>query len=897
MAKQPRQQRIDVYGGFTPTGVDRTAGDKMRALAGLGQTMEEATLAIGKPIIEAKRAEEGAQAVKDGAGKIDPQTGEVLETPEIAAYKFGASQYKQAAQQALAIKGQKASNAYLTSLNTEIRDTVENAAVEHAEDPVAFEAAIKVYKESTLATINDAEIEARVNDSIAGRALGHQLKIQEQYNIAEDKRNTNSHLAGLEGSVKSVLQMVNSGVGQDLIAAERQTAINEMEALQLIDPTYDVEGKTKALDQAIYDQTVSTEILNLATSSKNMPEAYAKLQEYSTKVPSDRTPSEWSAFIDSQQQNLNQVSNRFKNAQAVATKEEQKFVSGVIDLVSMGQTVDPTEMDRAKEIAQGNPNLTTAIERAESVSVFASSDYQVRAGAIDEACNGSAATGSLCRLLTETDLAVQTALAKDSMGFAISQGYAENIEMDVLSPTPEQIAQRKTAANEASMHYYGRPGMIPILTDAEGDYFVKQFSEMTTDEQMVSIKTYGADSYIWGMFSEKNAGVYAQAAGNPNNFVTEAILNGVVELKNNNFSFDRTSTSLSENEFNRIVGADTYDADDFKHVYDAAIAYYVSQRPRQKNETLDVRDWEDAVQAVTGGIEEVRGFPTVMPANLDSNEVVSYFENMSVSEFERIVPGLPNDVAAVALESLRDNMRIRAVKGENLYIAQYVTNDGTTDDYLTLFQADNITPVYFELTPEIVNSAVQINGTTEDEQAEAKIQQRAEEFAEEIEEIVRLGITEVDPITKQVTTFGDQGAIIDQDFVPEMSLEDYMASQIEGGEEENDQGMIRQDGSGKSSQGYLGQVTRDDGGIMTEYSIGVEINGVETEIPSLVPTLTKKEIETLRTLPEGSEVPKEIQIKAADYAKKRMSEGKSPFFQDEEVEGKNADGTSFLYKG
>ena len=42
-----------------------------------------------------------------------------------------------------------------------------------------------------------------------------------------------------------------------------------------------------------------------------------------------------------------------------------------------------------------------------------------------------------------------------------------------------------------------------------------------------------------------------------------------------------------------------------------------------------------------------------------------------------------------------------------------------------------------------------------------------------------------------------------------------------------DQGMTRPDGSVKSEVGYLGPVVRDDGGIMTEFSIGVKIDGVE----------------------------------------------------------------------
>lgn len=94
MARQPRQQRIDVYGGFTPTGVDRTAGDKMRALAGLGQAITDTTIAIGKPIIQAKRAEQGIEAAEQ-ARTVDPVTGEVSygEVKKMSASKWGAAQY------------------------------------------------------------------------------------------------------------------------------------------------------------------------------------------------------------------------------------------------------------------------------------------------------------------------------------------------------------------------------------------------------------------------------------------------------------------------------------------------------------------------------------------------------------------------------------------------------------------------------------------------------------------------------------------------------------------------------------------------------------------------------------------------------------------------------------
>jgi hypothetical protein len=50
----------------------------------------------------------------------------------------------------------------------------------------------------------------------------------------------------------------------------------------------------------------------------------------------------------------------------------------------------------------------------------------------------------------------------------------------------------------------------------------------------------------------------------------------------------------------------------------------------------------------------------------------------------------------------------------------------------------------------------------------------------------------------------------------------------------------------------------------------------------MVPTLTETEVETLRTLPEGKEVPIAIQRKAAAHARKRIAKGLNPFYQDVE---------------
>lgn len=93
---------------------------------------------------------------------------------------------------------------------------------------------------------------------------------------------------------------------------------------------------------------------------------------------------------------------------------------------------------------------------------------------------------------------------------------------------------------------------------------------------------------------------------------------------------------------------------------------------------------------------------------------------------------------------------------------------------------------------------------------------------------------------------------------------------------------LRNDGVTKKGPGFF-QMTRDDGKTMTEFSVGLNINGEEMDVPSMVPTLTKQERETLRTLGEGEKIPLPILKKAAEHAKMRISEGKSPFYQEGET--------------
>ena len=92
----------------------------------------------------------------------------------------------------------------------------------------------------------------------------------------------------------------------------------------------------------------------------------------------------------------------------------------------------------------------------------------------------------------------------------------------------------------------------------------------------------------------------------------------------------------------------------------------------------------------------------------------------------------------------------------------------------------------------------------------------------------------------------------------------------------------RTDGS-KKGNGFLGvlPIKYPDGstGVATEYSVGVNMDGQEVEVPTLVPTLTPEETNLMVTdvIPGRKQVPEPIMRKAIEHARGRIGQGLSPF--------------------
>jgi hypothetical protein len=89
----------------------------------------------------------------------------------------------------------------------------------------------------------------------------------------------------------------------------------------------------------------------------------------------------------------------------------------------------------------------------------------------------------------------------------------------------------------------------------------------------------------------------------------------------------------------------------------------------------------------------------------------------------------------------------------------------------------------------------------------------------------------------------------------------------------------RTDGAPKG-KGFFGELARPDGNVSTELAIGIDFGQGEMEVPLLVPTLTRAEIDYLL---EGGEPTDTIVGKAVKHAQQRLTAGMSPFAAPDEM--------------
>ena len=289
-----KQQRIGFYGKFTPTALDTSESDKMRALAGLGQQMRGAALAIGKPIIEAKRAEEGAQAAEE-ARTVDPVTGEVTygEVEKMSASKFGAAQYN-----ANLISGMDA------QFKMDVRQNLTRIAVEAEGNVDKFDTLVKGYRSGISGRAN-LPVELRQSaDTLVG---AYREKIIEQQ--------TTEALADAKANRALELKTASDDSFKFIADGQSQAAgISITEVIDSINADPDLTDPQKAYAVAQYQEQVLVAFSRKELNDTIEDKGYIAGLEYIASIE-DNLPSDMS--VEGREEYIKTLTTDIANSQKV----------------------------------------------------------------------------------------------------------------------------------------------------------------------------------------------------------------------------------------------------------------------------------------------------------------------------------------------------------------------------------------------------------------------------------------------------------------------------------------------------------------------------------------------------------------------------------------------------
>ena len=354
-----KQQRIGFYGKFTPTGLDTSAADKMRALAGLGQTMEEATLAIGKPMVVAERVKQ-AEIASAETGTIDPVTGELRgPAEEVAAGKFGAAQANAVMR-----------NTYESNVSVEMNNIVDSAATEFPDDIVGYQNKVQSQMQGLIGAMPE-EYRGQAQNLYA------RLDNPTSVKIADNERKKNLAIANTE--VRQAASVAEKGLSnaafagdtvatadfateyavslQRLVDQGDMTTDRQAELLTAQDERIIVQGKLGEVDRAIRAEG--------STPEQQIEDGRAIVEALRENPDADLSAEKNQELINKLEANVNSLETEYLSEATTLTAEENNIKADFKQEVGLGLLADEELTAKAYDLQE--KGILTADERASFV--------------------------------------------------------------------------------------------------------------------------------------------------------------------------------------------------------------------------------------------------------------------------------------------------------------------------------------------------------------------------------------------------------------------------------------------------------------------------------------------------------------------------------------------------
>ena len=604
-------QRIERYGKFRPSPIDESRVRRMEQLAGLAGGIAQTARAFG----EARAAEEAPEKARKAVEEA-VETGQELPVGK----GYGADAFNR-----------EAVSAYLSTIDLDVKNKLNDLAETNKDNPENFVNDANGYLDGLTKSVPQ-EYKEQIFSSVQERIKRTANTVTDNFLVRARQTNQNAITDSINQGIRDLGVLAQNN--DPSLQSEKELVFLAMDALAESNPVYATKltEEKRNVEKSIYSNSIAGRLNDIA-KNQSPKEAYEELIKIEEQRPDTFSVEEWPEFIGRQQDKIRKTESLINSAQKVITAEEQEFFDGYINGVSLGIEYSPEDTTRAIEIAKTDKQINQ-LNEAKELGRYSESDRQTRLNLFNSAIE-KPETFNLAQKMQAQDKRIQTQLKNDAYGFAVRQQVAEDISIDLLNPTQEQLDARRNQAAIAS-EFYKSP--VPPLNNFEINRLLNEWPDLSPEKQAALANAYGPQSFIWSKFSDKNAGVYAQGAANPNPETREAIFDGQEKINKEFVKFTQDFKKSFNQFFITYLGMDTVPDQDFFDFREAAFAVYSSRIGQGDFKTVDVKIATQAFKEVIGDVPKIRGNKTILPFGIDEDQFENYFDNMTKEELQRISP-------------------------------------------------------------------------------------------------------------------------------------------------------------------------------------------------------------------------------------------------------------------
>jgi len=641
------KSRLDYYGRIQPNSADLSNARRLQKFA-------ELTAEVGgfvSDVAQGKAKENVVkQAVEDAATESvkAAEEGRAPELKEGFWSQFGnySKAYNDVVQQA-----------YAQRVKGDIRAKLDTFQLEADGDAEQFEQRSKGYLNGLLKTLDpETAMGARlVFNEQYGRSLPRVAQIGRQ---RTRERAKNDIIAGVNSDIERAEIELTAG---DVAAGEQSLA----EALVATQGLYD----SNDIDRSTLDDVIKRKdlLLTTATPRREIQVALdnndfdaARKALIAPKRPESVSIGDWEQWLTSTNTKITRAENRFDAANQAATEQLEEDVKNYVTAVSSGFLVDSAVSDQIEtQVANsGDEDLIEIMNVAKLVSnfsVMSNADRNNYVTNLTERAEGDLDQVPLLDEITKAQVRIARGLSHDAKAFAQRQGIIETVDIDPADPSTIVEAARQSKI--ASAHY-GQP--VPAFTNREAQLLGQVLETGTVDQQLNLFAMLNQDPASLPILAKTNPTLAAIAATKDED-VQRRIITGRKLQEGGEGAKQATlpSRQLTDKVIEDVLGPvnEVYGPENRAMVIKMAQDYYVSDNPNAQQ--FDRGAFEDALEAVTGGIGEINGGKFQLPRSEDGIKVtedefetfINYLTPEDIEEFGGVAGSTDPEEALALIQS------------------------------------------------------------------------------------------------------------------------------------------------------------------------------------------------------------------------------------------------------